>query len=133
MHYLVYISSMNGSMNEEQLAELLQESRKNNAKNSITGILVYIDGNIIQLLEGEESSVKQVFKRISCDRRHSGIIKITEGNMKDRIFPDWSMCFKSVSAMQCKNLVGYKNLREAHLKSFEGTSDHPALVVLIRS
>ncbi len=131
MYYLIYVSSATKLLDEAQLTKILQESRENNLEKDITGILIYMDGSIIQLLEGEEEAVNQVYDKILLDGRHTGIIKIKDGSTEDRRFPDWSMGFKSVSEEEYENLVGYRNTKEANFKkNFKNISDHPAMIIL---
>lgn len=90
-----------------------------------------MDGSIIQLLEGEKEAVNQVYDKILLDSRHTGIIKIKDGSTEERMFPDWSMGFKSISSDEYENLTGYKNTRASDFKkSFEDVSDHPAMLIL---
>jgi len=131
MYYLIYVSSATELLEEAQLTEILKVSRKKNLEDGITGILIYMNGSIIQLLEGEEETVNQAYNRISGDSRHTGIIKIKDGTTEDRMFPDWSMGFRSISVEEYENLVGYKNTRAYNFrKSFENISDHPAMLIL---
>ena len=36
----------------------------------ITGLLLFIDGGFLQMLEGEERAVRELYTRIAADRRH---------------------------------------------------------------
>lgn len=103
-YYLIYISSSNGLLTKGQLDNILEGSRRNNAAMGITGMLLYYGGNIIQLLEGEEEKVKQLYQVIAQDERHKGIIKLLDGYSEERIFPDWSMGFRVLSGEQYANL-----------------------------
>ena len=52
LSHVVYVSTASEPMDDEDLAELLAQSRERNARNDITGMLLYKDSRFIQLLEG---------------------------------------------------------------------------------
>jgi hypothetical protein len=94
MYQLVYVSSAANLFSEEQLKDLLDVSRRNNSGRGVTGLLLYLGGNFIQALEGEELDVMQTHLRIARDTRHRGLITLLQGTVEKRNFPDWSMGFK---------------------------------------
>ncbi|WP_461453486.1 BLUF domain-containing protein [Mucilaginibacter sp.] len=107
MYYIIYLSAGVNWFNEEELTEILAVSNQNNPRDNVTGLLLYSEGNFIQLLEGEEQDVKNVFTRISNDQRHKGIAIIASGNIDHRNFPEWAMGFKSINAGDLTELNGY--------------------------
>lgn len=131
MYYIVYLSSATELMGEGELEEILEVSRRNNTERNITGLLVYMDGSIIQLLEGEKEVVLATYRKIISDPRHTGVIKLKEGELESRNFPEWSMGYKSVSASEAKKLEGYESLQDTELhQSFQDNSKHPAILVI---
>lgn len=107
MKYIVYISSASHLMSSEELLAILETSRKNNVERGLTGMLLYSEGTFIQLLEGEEASLQETYKAIVSDTRHKNIIKMVESTGENRIFPEWSMGFKSASAAELQEFRGY--------------------------
>lgn len=107
VYYLVYLSSSIGLFDEAELKSILSISRENNSKKDITGILLYHEGNILQVLEGDEERVKQLYEIIEKDKRHHGIITMADGFADVRSFPDWSMGFRAVSQDEWSNLNGF--------------------------
>ena len=93
---IVYVSSATTLFSHEQLLELLQRARERNAAHEITGVLLYKDGNFMQLLEGEETVVKSTFARIAQDPRHKGLLVLLKGAVDNRSFPEWSMSFRDL-------------------------------------
>jgi hypothetical protein len=131
MHQLIYLSSANKKFTDDELKELLRKAREKNMTLQLTGMLLYIDGNFIQVLEGDEKNVTELMKIISVDQRHSGILKLIGKTVTERIFPDWTMGFKSLSIDEASTLSGYKNFGSDTFKSgmFENMV-HPALTIL---
>lgn len=109
LHHLMYQSRATAPMGETELTQLLTQSRAFNAAHDITGILLYSQGNIIQLLEGPESNVRAVFARIVRDARHTNIIKLADGSIRQRLFAQWTMGFHTPTPIAFANLLGYIN------------------------
>jgi len=107
MYYLIYLSAGVSWFSEQELKEILAISNINNSRDGITGLLLYSEGNFIQLLEGEENKVNETFIRISNDQRHKGITPIASGNIEQRNFPEWAMGYKSINANDLSGLEGF--------------------------
>lgn len=106
MYQLVYLSSASPPLSEEDLNALLEECHFNNTQNHITGILVYLDASIIQLIEGEEYEVQRLFRRIQVDKRHKCIITLYSGKVEERLFPNWSMAYKMLTKSEFDEGLG---------------------------
>ena len=89
--FLTYVSTATRELSQDDLNELLAQCRKNNAKRGITGMLLYKDGNFMQVLEGEETAVRSIYAKISGDPRHKGEILLQQGTEEERQFLGWSM------------------------------------------
>jgi hypothetical protein len=100
MYYLIYLSAGTNWFNQTELEELLRISVENNRRNNITGLLLYAEGNFIQMLEGAEEMVKQTYSKISHDPRHKGVTPIANGITDERFFPDWAMGFKTIGSIR---------------------------------
>jgi hypothetical protein len=107
MYRLVYVSSAVNLFTDEQLAQLLEVSRRNNTAADITGMLLYVEGNFIQVLEGDETVVMTTHQRIAKDPRHCGLITLLQGREGEREFTDWSMGFRKVEGSEAASLPGY--------------------------
>lgn len=60
-------------------------------------MLLYRDGNFMQVIEGEEAMVRRVHARILQDPRHGGCITLLQGAIEAPAFPEWSMGFRDLS------------------------------------
>jgi hypothetical protein len=90
-HELIYASSETRPITPTDLAEILAIAREKNAARGVTGMLLYEGGSFLQLLEGDESEVEQVFERISRDPRHHNIVVLSRAKVASRGFAEWSM------------------------------------------
>jgi hypothetical protein len=96
MHRIIYLSSGIKIFSDEEINDLLKVSRNNNEKNGITGLLLYSDGNFMQILEGEKEAVESTYNKILNDTRHRNIILISKEPIKKRNFKEWKMGFSIV-------------------------------------
>jgi hypothetical protein len=128
MYYLIYLSTGNNWFNETQLQDILATSQINNRRDNITGMLLYGDGNFIQLLEGEEAMVQQTFNRISNDERHKSITHIAGGILAERNFPEWAMGFKAIDALNVTKFKGSVLMDDRHV--IANQNNHPAVNLL---
>lgn len=123
LHRIVYVSTSVDLLAEEQLEEILSVSRRNNLEKDITGILVYNDGNILQVLEGNKRDLHILYGQISQDHRHYGCIILQDTPSETRSFAEWSMGFKSVSHIEFIQLEGYWDLRSKNLPLINDDSE----------
>lgn len=105
-YYLLYSSKASYLFMKGDLPRILTTSRSNNTARKVTGILLFYNNNFIQVLEGDELVVKQIFEVISNDKRHNGVTKLLEGFSADRQFPDWAMGFREIGGDEYTKLNG---------------------------
>lgn len=96
MHHLVYTSTATILLTETELLQLLGPWRATNARLGVTGVLLYSEGQVMQVLEGEAPVVHHLFAAIAGDARHRSVTKLADGPVDGRAFADWSMRFRTV-------------------------------------
>jgi hypothetical protein len=94
---LVYVSSAVRPFTPEELAALLEKSRRNNAHAEISGMLLYKDGNFMQALEGPERAVDALRAKIAEDPRHRGMLTLLRRAITERSFAAWAMAFHDLN------------------------------------
>ena len=104
---IVYASTAVRLFNRAELVELLEHSKKWNAEFGITGLLLYKDGNIMQVIEGEEEHVLQLYENIKADPRHKGIIQLAKEPIASRQFGEWQMGFVNIDQLSAQELEGF--------------------------
>ena len=72
--------------------QILAVSRRNNARDGITGALLFNECCFAQVLEGASNSVHEVFERIQLDRRHGDTV-VLSFEPAPREFGEWSMAY----------------------------------------
>ena len=110
MIHLIYISSATNWPSEEDLKKLLEQSRARNLKKNITGMLLYDNATYMQVLEGEEEDVHDIYNSILKDPRNTGNVTLVEEEINQRDFPDWSMGFKNLKNHSPEELPGFQDI-----------------------
>ena len=92
LYRIVYIS--HSTINDKELAAQLeniqQGSSTRNAKQKISGQLIYCEHLFIQTLEGQSDALNSLIETIKQDKRHTGFKVIFSGKVCERDHPDWS-------------------------------------------
>ena len=99
MRQIIYVSSASKPFTPDELAELLRQARAKNRRLDITGLLLYKDGNFIQVLEGPDQAVADLYQTIQRDLRHKTIISMSNRQIEAREFGDWEMGFTDIAAL----------------------------------
>ncbi|MEO5998570.1 MAG: BLUF domain-containing protein [Chitinophagaceae bacterium] len=133
MHNLIYLSSATYLFTKEDITDILTKSRSNNTSLNITGLLLYHEGSILQILEGEKDTLYTLLKTINKDTRHKGIITMIDEAIDERNFDEWSMGFKQVSKGDWSELQGYLNLNDKNGFKRITSSGSSKVVSLIKS
>lgn len=95
MLQLVYISSARTLICEDTCADILAESRTNNLRADISGLLVAGQRRFLQALEGPTDAVRATYARILADPRHYAYVLLGERYLDARQFGDWAMGYSA--------------------------------------
>ena len=79
----VYTSAAIQPMPKSKLYKILVDSRVNNKLADVTGLLVYVDGRFLQVLEGEQEVISALLEKISKGTFsfESKVILSNDGNL----------------------------------------------------
>ena len=110
--HLIYASE-GVNIAEDDLNAILKSSNENNVARDITGILMYGDGQFIQVLEGPRDQVKSLYAKIEKDPRHQNTECLLEEEIEDRVFGQWAMAYSALSDDGIKNCGGNLGLSDA--------------------
>jgi hypothetical protein len=101
------------------LSDILNVSKRNNARDGITGVLMHHDGIFFQILEGDKRAVENCYERILNDRRHSSLSVIIDGAIDSITFPDWIMGYAGpakISGCSNEEILSLNDLRHGDNK-----------------
>ena len=132
-HCTVYFSKSAWLFSETDLSTILQQSRHWNALKGISGILLYVRGGIIQVLEGEAEAVEILFNRIQLDPRHTDVMRVMNRPITQRLFPDWTMGYETLTNRQMEDIKATVVPGEAHNALVIIQPDEPLIQRLVKT
>lgn len=94
LFHLIYVSRAARDIGSPNLIEILTASRARNAEMGVSGLLLFSEDSFIQVLEGGQTAVENVFASIARDPRHHGVTVLVREPIKNRNFSGWSMGFE---------------------------------------
>lgn len=97
---ITYFSTAVESTTEENILDIVEFSRTKNARLNITGVLLYVNGNIVQVLEGDQASVEGLYKSIQADPRHTNVRTVISHPIGQRLFNHWYMGYETLTTQQ---------------------------------
>lgn len=115
MIQLTYISSPTRPMSVDDLVDILNKSRENNARLGISGMLLYTGTWFIQVLEGEEKIIDDKIIEIKNDPRHKDFRVLEKKKINAREYAEWTMGFKRVDKNDVRDLPGLNKFFETDL------------------
>ena len=106
---------------------ILEQSRRNNPKLGITGMLCVSNDVYIQVLEGGRDEVCDLFTTIVRDARHSHVRILVFEEISERRFANWTMGQVNVAKVNPSLLLKYSD--KPVLNPF-GCSGHATMALL---
>jgi hypothetical protein len=95
--HLIYVSSARIELATGELTRVLEASVRHHTPVGVTGMLLYLGGNFMQVLEGEEAVVDETYKRLRKDPRHTDVWLLDRSPIAARSFARWKMGFKHLT------------------------------------
>jgi hypothetical protein len=88
---LVYVSTSTTAIDPQTMQAILEHSSAHNALSGITGVLCGGARHYLQVLEGPELAVMQLYVRVAADARHRDSVLLSVELIAERMFDQWSM------------------------------------------
>ncbi len=89
---ITYISKLAHPLSIKEIETIGIMASHNNKHVNITGLLIYFEKLFFQVLEGDDKEIDRLYVKIEKDARHVEILRLkTEYDVKERLFPSWSM------------------------------------------
>lgn len=104
---LIYASRAAAAVNPEGLLAIFRQSKQNNPRLGITGLLCHSDGVFMQALEGGRDAVNQLYHRIAADTRHGQMLLLSYEEIAERRFACWAMGQVDLSRLNPALLLKY--------------------------
>lgn len=88
---VTYVSHSSTPLTRPALDALLRQSRENNARSGLTGMLAVRGDDFFQVIEGPHAVVRAVLEKLQTDPRHRDMRILLEEEIAYRRFPEWTM------------------------------------------
>ena len=125
IYCLIYRSQASRAVHEVTLAPLLRKARQYNQQANLSGLLVHANGQFLQVLEGPEPALSDLYARIQDDPRHYDVYTLTYGTVPERAFADWRMAYAPANEAFFKEITGF-----LPLAATPGLTAHPSAEVV---
>ena len=110
---LAYVSRPSRRLESLEMNELQRSSRTKNRSLSITGLLIWDDEWILQVLEGDEFSVRDLLQTIIGDERHEDLKVFAEAVSHPRRLSSWNMVVRGLRYQPPKARDTFRGLAES--------------------
>ncbi len=124
---LLYASRPAAPPTDSVIDAILQQSRKNNPRQGITGMLCFSDQLFVQVLEGGRDEVCELYNTIVRDARHTGVRILLYDEIAERRFGSWTMGQVKIDQVNPALLLKYAEKPE--LNPFAATG-HASMALL---
>lgn len=88
---LTYISCHNTNNANIEVARILEQARRNNELNDITGALVINENYFLQIIEGSRPIINALLRKLVKDNRHLSLRIVECKEVEQRRWGKWSM------------------------------------------
>lgn len=92
--YRVVYYSRNTMPEQNMMAgfrDIHASAKKFNKANDLTGYLLFDKTWFVQIIEGDQKTVRACYRKIAKDPRHTGLVQLGVDEVLNRAFGDWSM------------------------------------------
>ena len=104
---LVYASRAVDDVSQEQLLNILSQSKAHNPESGITGVLCSSGPIFLQCLEGGRMQVNALYNQIAADGRHRDVVILSYEEISERKFANWSMGLVNLAQVNASLLLKY--------------------------
>ena len=99
---VIYVSEKTDT-SSGNLTDIYDISQKNNSESEISGCLLIGSNSYLQLLEGPDPAVENLYSKIKVDNRHKKVRKLFEQQIDEKLFSSWSMKFAPFNNVEWGN------------------------------
>jgi hypothetical protein len=96
---LTYLSKPVKSFTEADLDDIESKSVEANNARDVTGLLIVNGDRILQILEGREEAVRELYTKIEADSRHTVIKLVCAVEDEVRLLLTWSMVVRGLTGI----------------------------------
>ena len=113
LHRVIYLSSAVGVLRADELDRILLRSKAFNGNAGITGLLLFLEGSFLQMLEGPTAGVSSLMQKIRRDRRHGNMMIVHSAPCLTRTFPDSALHYVAARNLALGERQAFADLKAA--------------------
>jgi len=118
---LTYLSKPVKPFTDEDFDNIEKKSMSANHARDVTGLLIVHDERILQILEGREDAVRELYAKIAADGRHTITKLVSEVEDEERMLLTWNMVVRGMASIPAEMLELYHHTYDDLLNSDEPT------------
>jgi hypothetical protein len=103
----IYASRAAAGTDERILSGILDQSRDNNARMGVTGLLVHTEGMFVQVLEGGRPELSGLIAKLMRDERHTDVTLLSFEEISARRYENWTMGRVDMNAINTALVLKY--------------------------
>lgn len=88
---LIYVSKSDSKLSINELSKIFEEATRRNKIASITGFIVYNEEYFMQVIEGYEDKINNLYEVIAQDSRHTNLLLLGTKDNDIRDFEEWNL------------------------------------------
>jgi hypothetical protein len=91
----IYVSKscISSAETDWEITRIVEQSRANNGRLNVTGVLVFDGAHFAQFIEGPKGNVQALRSAIESDSRHQDVTNILFDSEATRQLPNWSLAY----------------------------------------
>jgi hypothetical protein len=94
---LTYLSKPTKPFTDADFDDIESKSVKANNERDVTGLLVVNEDRILQILEGREEAVRELYNKIEADSRHTVVKLVCAVEDEVRLLMTWNMVVRGLN------------------------------------
>jgi hypothetical protein len=127
----LYASRVNAASSAASLDGILEQSRRNNARRGVTGLLCHTQDVFVQVVEGGREAVCELLAKLFADQRHQDVTILVFEEIAERQFGNWTMGRVNLDAVNPALLLKYSEKAELQPLRASGRATMALLLELI--
>lgn len=124
---LTYLSKPVRRFTHADLDDIESKSVGANNERDVTGLLIVHDDRILQMIEGREEAVRELYAKIEADSRHTITKLVSAAEDEERFLMTWNMVVRDMTRISPDLSEQYEKIYDEMLRTegqTEITIDH---------
>ncbi|UZO82272.1 BLUF domain-containing protein [Aquimarina sp. ERC-38] len=130
MTTLIYKSTMAPDFTHNQIRSMLYHARHFNEINEVSGCIFYGNSQFLQMIEGEQHTISDLYGRIQEDNRHHSVELLFHEETPKRLFKEWNMIFFNVKLFEDFKSEDENFMKSVLVDRFKEEPEIPSIQVL---